>query len=83
MKCPFCGKKMEKGYMYSGRTGSHWLPEDEKNVLGYEWKVQQKNGLWLIPPFNKVFFSPFKLPKVAMMVCRDCEKGIVDIPFEE
>lgn len=34
MKCPYCGREMDDGYIYSGKTDIVWSPKDEKpNML--------------------------------------------------
>ena len=52
MKCPYCNKEMESGYVQC-RDGLHWTPKKHKGLLYPEWeKVQLQlemiTDIWLI-----------------------------------
>ena len=82
MKCPYCGKDLKKGNMYSPKTGVIWLPENEKPKL--HWDINppgKQNGLWLIPMYQKGLFS-LDFCNLPMYVCFDCEKVIADVEFD-
>ena len=70
MICPYCGKEMEKGFIY-GRDPVRWYPEDADT-----------NGLW---PENEgtVMLARVSLmtpAKAESWCCADCRMVITPVP---
>ncbi len=81
MNCPFCGKFMENGKLYNGRRdiGLIWLPEEAKLPLLFsEEKIHERNGIIL----SEATYIPFIFPFVNANVCRDCRRGVFELPEE-
>ena len=75
MKCPYCGKEMESGYIPNGYQPVQWIPEGERpSLLSFS---TSETGVTLD---NK--FSPFKANgyRAAAFYCADC--GIVIAPVK-
>jgi hypothetical protein len=79
MKCPYCEKQMEKGYIYNGRKDAplYWLPEDVKlpflSIFSKE-KIQKQRGLVFDGAGGFIRHS-----RMTAHICKSCGKGMFDI----
>ena len=40
MKCPYCGKEMDKGFFYSSKWDYTWIQKEKSLIIG---EISQKN----------------------------------------
>lgn len=76
MKCPYCGKEMEKGELRN-RGFNYFLPEGEKPLLllsNFQKKLEKRNAIMLAPyPYGG---GGEEYP--AAYCCRECKKIILE-----
>lgn len=70
MKCPYCEKEMEEGYILSARDPLYWYPKDEEITFGRETENCVKLAKY--PSWNR--------RKTVAYKCGSCSKIIIDIP---
>ena len=73
MKCPFCGKEMEKGFIPTAAYSCVWLPESAFpfQLLLDTDKVKSLNGIVV-----KGFQLSMRKRKIDAEICRECKKGV-------
>lgn len=70
MKCPYCGKEMDEGFMVSPQFDFCWTPKDKKprtfvnHPREYEVMLKKRNF--------------FKSTKLKVYRCSNCGKEIID-----
>lgn len=69
MKCPYCGKEMEKGFMQSPQEIA-WLEGEKRHFLS---KADFYEGSVVL---SKLSF--LKGSAVTAYLCRDCKKVLID-----
>ena len=69
MKCPYCGKEMEKGLLQSPQEIA-WLNGERKHFFG---KAEFHDGSVVLSEF-----SFLKGSVVTAYLCRDCKKVLID-----
>ena len=76
MKCPYCGKEMEKGEIRN-KGFNYFLPEGEKPLLlltNFQKKLKERNAILLAPyPYGG---GGVEFP--AAYCCRECKKIILE-----
>lgn len=76
MKCPYCGKEMEKGEIRN-KGFNYFLPEGEKPVsflVDAEKAIEKRNGILLtLYPYG---YGGEEYP--AAYCCRECKKIILE-----
>jgi predicted RNA-binding Zn-ribbon protein involved in translation (DUF1610 family) len=73
MKCPKCGKEMQKGFVPSNRGRLYWSPEDQR----IPWNVAKL-------PKGSVVLSDFSITtakKAEAFFCESCK--IVILPVKD
>jgi hypothetical protein len=67
MKCPYCSKEMQLGYLYNGSQPLQWIPKDKRpSVFSYSvanYAVELNNN-----------FKPFKVGgySAETFYCEEC-----------
>ncbi len=74
MKCPYCGKEMEKGTIRS-RGGVYFLPDGETMPKLYSEREMSKHRAISLPPYLLQTIPEFP----TAYACRECAKMIVDL----
>lgn len=69
MKCPYCGKEMEKGLIQSPQEIA-WLKGEKRPLLG---RAKFHEGSLVLSEL-----SILKGSAVTAYLCRDCQKVIID-----
>lgn len=59
MKCPYCGKKMEMGYIKSNEL-IQWVPADDKSMRPILRSSKAKNGIALNNIEEGMFYTTYK-----------------------
>ena len=72
MKCPYCGKEMEKGLIQSLQELA-WLPGEKRPLFGRA--ALHENAVVLAP------LSMRNGSAVTAWLCRDCKKVVIE--YEE
>lgn len=70
MKCPYCQKEMEKGFIYSGKTNICWTP-----------LAQQRSSIINRPLEHEVQLAKYNFLKgcqVFVYRCSDCLIEMID-----
>lgn len=67
LNCPYCGKKMNPGFIHQDRYAIKWIPEE--NDKGAIMQLFSK-GIKLT--------SAFENPSIESLYCSECEKIIID-----
>lgn len=70
MKCPYCGKEMDDGYIFNGKTDIVWTPKDQKPSLFIN---QTREGQILLKKMNYL-----KGCKIKVVRCPICKIQIID-----
>ena len=82
MKCPYCGKEMIQGYVWSDPLRTMvWLPEGEEPsfLMDTEKNVAKKNGiLW-----KKNLFGSHSEKRIELHICQNCNVGIAKLDKKE
>lgn len=75
MKCPYCGRAMQKGGIYGRQSlGIPWLPDDSRCPLIWSKKsVENLGGIMLSAP---LYTFP-KHIRVETYICHNCKIGII------
>ena len=73
MKCPYCGKEMEKGELRS-RGGLFFLPEGEGLPKLYTKREMEKHNAVYLPPYLLDVKAEFP----TAYLCRDCSKIVIE-----
>jgi len=75
VKCPYCRKEMEKGFVFGASRGSGypWLPDDRFPFYFTRRNIIKRGGVILVESFGE-----WPYPTLPMHICRECRKGIVE-----
>nr|WP_326185720.1 PF20097 family protein [uncultured Oscillibacter sp.] len=77
MKCPVCGKEMERGKVATDYShGLFFLPPDgEIGFYPTEKKIEKRGGIVLDAPFGWNLPNEMEIPAY---VCRECRKIVME-----
>ena len=76
MKCPYCGKDMKIGLMYSSKVGVMWLPEGETPRRRWDLDTpKEQKGYWIIPIWQNGMLS-LNVPGIRAEIGEECGKII-------
>ena len=82
MKCPYCGKEMIQGYIWSDPLKPMvWLPEGKELsfLRDTEKTVEKKNGIyWKRKPFGS-----HSEKRIELHICQNCNVGIAKLDKKE
>lgn len=67
MKCPYCGKDMNRGIIQGGRFSHKWIPEEKEQTALPKWFSK---GIKLTDPLME--------HGVIAFYCHACEKIVID-----
>ena len=75
-KCPWCGKDMEQGFLYTGRDPIQWYPGIYKTA----WFKRDRTGSFRVDTYEDD--SAWATYKTSWL-CRDCKKIVFNVPDPE
>ena len=77
MNCPFCGQRMEHGYLQGRRDmGIAWMPDnDRKTPLLYTESYVEKHGGLLLGKCVGLRDGY----RISFYLCRTCQKGVAEL----
>ena len=69
MKCPYCKKDMNKGFISQDRFALKWIPEEKYKGAIFQWFAK---GIKLTDSYSNV-------DSVESYFCENCKKIVIDI----
>lgn len=83
MKCPFCGKEMEHGFLYANQgEGFPWYPDGEEPLRNIpDFRYKKKGAMYFGKSWKEI--EPFEFDKMSFWLCKACMKGVADSLVEK
>lgn len=74
-KCPWCGKDMAQGFLFTGRDPIRWYPGIYKTA----WFSRDRTGSFRVDNDEGALLQSYKIT----WLCRDCKKMVFNAPDPE